>query len=326
MSPSSRFSLKTLAVAVALTVAGSFSAAAADASAPTTRAAAPAVARSHVPILWKISDRDNTLYLLGSFHLLRSSDLPLSPDIAAAMADAKSTMFELDMVSMMSPENLAKVQAYQKLEGDKPLSALLPASTREKLEALLKVGGTPMSAVDGLDAWALALNLNLGTMMAMGFNGENGPDRLLSQQADKEGKPRLALETLDDEFSVFERTPIDEQVLGITRFVDDPKQVVTQTMKMHDQWMAGDLDGLGRDALARMRSETPATYRLLVVDRNNAWLPQLKARLDAHHAGDNTLAVVGALHLAGEDGLLAKLRAEGYRVERICTACAVGPR
>ena len=323
MSQSSRFSLKTLAVAVALTVAGSFSAVAADAPVPATQAAP---ARSHVPILWKISDRDNTLYLLGSFHLLRNTDLPLSPDIAVAMDDAKTTMFELDMVSMMSPENLAKVQAYQKLQGDKPLSALLPAPTREKLEALLKVGGTPMSAVDGLDAWALALNLNLGTMMAMGFNGENGPDRLLSLQADKEGKPRLALETLDDELSVFERTPIDEQVLGITRFVDDPKQVVTQTMTMHDQWMDGDLDGLGRDALARMRSETPVTYRLLVVDRNNAWLPQLKARLDAHHAGDNTLAVVGALHLPGEDGLLAKLRAEGYRVERICTACATGPR
>lgn len=323
MSMSSRFSLKTLAVAVALTVGAACPATAADAPAPATQAAP---ARSHVPILWKISDRDNTLYLLGSFHLLRAGDLPLSPDIAVAMNDAKTTMFELDMVSMLSPENLAKVQAYQKLQGDRPLSALLPVQTREKLEALLKVGGTPMSAVDGLDAWALALNLNLGTMMAMGFNGENGPDRLLSLQADKEGKPRLALETLDDELSVFERTPIDEQVLGITRFVDDPKQVVTQTMKMHDQWMAGDLDGLGRDALARMRSETPATYRLLVVDRNNAWLPQLKARLDAHHAGDNTLAVVGALHLAGDDGLLAKLRAEGYRVERICTACATGPR
>lgn len=323
MSKSSRFSLKTLAVAVALTVGAACSATAADAPVPAAQAAP---ARSHVPILWKISDRDNTLYLLGSFHLLRAGDLPLSPDIAVAMNDAKTTMFELDMVSMLSPENLAKVQAYQKLQGDKPLSALLPAPTREKLEALLKVGGTPMSAVDGLDAWALALNLNLGTMMAMGFNGENGPDRLLSLQADKEGKPRLALETLDDELSVFERTPIDEQVLGITRFVDDPKQVVTQTMTMHDQWMDGDLDGLGRDALARMRSETPVTYRLLVVDRNNAWLPQLKARLDAHHVGDNTLAVVGALHLAGEDGLLAKLRAEGYRVERICTACATGPR
>jgi hypothetical protein len=323
MSLSSRLSLKTLAVAVALTVGAAFSAVAADAPAPAAQAAP---ARGHVPILWKISDHDNTLYLLGSFHLLRASDLPLSPDIAAAMADAKSTMFELDMVSMMAPENLAKVQAYQKLQGDKPLSALLPPSTREKLEALLKVSGTPMSAVDGLDAWALSMNLTVGTMMAMGFTGDSGPDRQLSLQADKEGKPRLALETLDDEFGAMERTPFDEQVLGITKFVADPRQVVVETMKLHDQWMAGDVEGLAHDALARMRSETPQSYRLLVVDRNNAWLPQLKARLDAHHAGDNTLAVVGALHLAGEDGLLAKLRAEGYRVERICTGCATGPR
>ena len=321
MSQAPRFSLKTLAVAVALTVAGSFSATAAPAPAPAVQAAAPAPARGHVPILWKISDRDNTLYLLGSFHLLRPADLPLSPDIATAMDAAKTTMFELDMVSMLSPENLAKVQAYQKLQGDKPLSALLPAPTREKLEALLKVSGTPMSAVDGLDAWALSMSLTVGTMMAMGFNGDSGPDRQLSLQAEKEGKPRLALETLDDEFGAMERTPFDEQVRGITKFVDDPKQVVVETMKLHDQWMAGDADGLANDALARMRSETPESYRLLVVDRNNAWLPQLKARLDAHHAGDDTLAVVGALHLVGEDGLLAKLRAEGYRVERICSDC-----
>lgn len=326
MSQTSRFSLKTLAVAVALTVGASFSAAAADAPAPAAGPAVAAPARAHVPILWKVSDQDNTLYLLGSFHLLRESDLPLSPDIAAAMQDSKSTMFELDALSMTSPENQAKIQAYQKLEGEAPLSARLPASTREKLEALLKASGTPMSAVDGLDAWALALNLNLGTMMAMGFDGNHGPDLQLSLQADKEGKPRLALETLDDEFAAFERSPFDEQVLGITKFVDDPKRIVMDTMKLHDDWMAGDVDALTRDALERMRSETPATYRLLIVDRNDAWLPQLKARLDAHHAGDNTLAVVGALHLIGEDGVVAKLRAAGYRVERICSACADAKR
>lgn len=321
-----RLPLKTLAIAVALTVGSA--AAAADAPAPAAAApqTAPAAPRGHVPILWKVSDKDNTLYLLGSYHLLRASDLPLSSDIAAAMNDAKTTMFELDMVSMTSPETMAKVQAYQKLEGDKTLSQLLPAETRDKLEALLKASGTPMSQVDQLDAWALGLNLNVGTMMALGFSGENGPDRQLSLQAEKEGKPRLALETLDDEFMAFERMPLDEQVQGITKFVDNPRQVVAESMTMHDQWMKGDLEGLGRDVIGRMRAETPVGYRLLLVDRNNAWLPKLKARLDGHHAGDNTLAVVGAAHLAGEDGLLAKLRAEGYRVERICTACDAGAR
>ena len=33
------------------------------------------------------------------------------------------------------------------------------------------------------------------------------------------------------------------------------------------------------------------------------------------------VVVVGALHLLGEDGVVEKLRAAGYEVERICSAC-----
>jgi uncharacterized protein YbaP (TraB family) len=39
---------------------------------------------------------------------------------------------------------------------------------------------------------------------------------------------------------------------------------------------------------------------------------------------DDTLVVVGALHLLGSDGVVEKLRAKGYRVERICNACRGG--
>ena len=46
------------------------------------------------------------------------------------------------------------------------------------------------------------------------------------------------------------------------------------------------------------------------------WLPQLRRMLDA--AGtDDTLVVVGALHLLGKDGLVQQLQAKGYRVERL---------
>jgi uncharacterized protein YbaP (TraB family) len=31
--------------------------------------------------------------------------------------------------------------------------------------------------------------------------------------------------------------------------------------------------------------------------------------------------VVGSLHLLGGDGVVEKLRAKGYEVERICSAC-----
>ena len=37
---------------------------------------------------------------------------------------------------------------------------------------------------------------------------------------------------------------------------------------------------------------------------------------------DDTLAVVGTLHLLGGDGVVEKLRAKGYKVERVCSVCA----
>ena len=40
------------------------------------------------PLLWKVSDGDNSLYLLGSFHLLREGDYPLAASTDAAFEDA----------------------------------------------------------------------------------------------------------------------------------------------------------------------------------------------------------------------------------------------
>ena len=59
--------------------------------------------------------------------------------------------------------------------------------------------------------------------------------------------------------------------------------------------------------------------RRINVQRNDAWLPKLERTLARD---DDALVVVGALHLLGEDGIVEKLRAKGYQVERICSACA----
>ncbi|MNN97850.1 TraB family protein [compost metagenome] len=60
-------------------------------------------------------------------------------------------------------------------------------------------------------------------------------------------------------------------------------------------------------------------YQRINVERNDAWLAPLQQRLQAGQG--STLVVVGALHLLGSDGVVEKLRARGYKVERICSAC-----
>ena len=68
-------------------------AASSAAAAPAT--GAPSGTSPPVPLLWKVSDEDNSIYLLGSFHLLLPGDYPLSRDVDLAFADAEKLLFEI---------------------------------------------------------------------------------------------------------------------------------------------------------------------------------------------------------------------------------------
>ena len=90
------------------------------------------------------------------------------------------------------------------------------------------------------------------------------------------------------------------------------------------QFLEGDTDDvvkrLDTGMRAEMAAKSPQSYKLLDVDRNEAWLPQIEKRLGGS-TSDDTLVVVGALHLLGSDGLVEKLKAKGYKVERVCDGC-----
>jgi hypothetical protein len=90
--------------------------------------------------------------------------------------------------------------------------------------------------------------------------------------------------------------------------------------KLHADWRAGDADALWAQMAVEMRREYPQLYKRINVERNDAWVPRIEQRLKAD-GSDDTLVVVGALHLLGEDGVVEKLRARGYAVERVCSAC-----
>src|SRR3546814_17060510 len=70
---------------------------------------------------------------------------------------------------------------------------------------------------------------------------------------------------------------------------------------------------------ADMRDRYPKLYRHINVERNDAWVPKI-AQMLAEPGTDDTLVVVGALPLLGDDGVVEKLRETGYAVERVCQA------
>ena len=304
--------IKPLLLAIAL-------AACAPGHANGQQATPAATANAPVPLLWKVSDADNSLYLLGSFHMLKPDDYPLSRDVDVAFDDAESLLFEIEPSVLNTPETIAKFQAATGYDDGSTLSQVLPADTRAKLEKLLAASGGSLDKVERSEPWAVNLGLLLGVSQAMGFRQEQGLDRHFMSRAAEAGKPVAGLEGIDAQLAALDGVPHAEQVAGLDEFLSDPAKVMAEFRDLHQTWRAGDVATLDSRFRQEMAEESPVSYRLVNVDRNNAWVPLLEARLAAPE-GD-TLAVVGALHLLGDDGVVEKLRAKGYEVERICSAC-----
>ena len=272
------------------------------------------------PLLWKVSDADNHVYLLGSFHLLKPDDYPLPAEVDRAFDDAESLLFEVDPAALTSPETVATMQKYMAYEDGKSLSTVLPKATLEKLGTLVSASGGSLQAMEQSEPWAVSLGLVMGITQAMGFKPELGLDRNLMERAAKAGKPATGLESVDDQIKAMDSVPYSEQADGLDEFLSDPKKAIRQMQDMHAWWRAGDIVNLDEQLRGEMARKTPQSYKLLDVDRNNAWLPQIEKRLTGSKS-DDTLVVVGSLHLLGSDGLVEKLRAKGYKVERVCDAC-----
>ena len=282
--------------------------------------AVPATQPDRHALLWKVSDADNSVYLLGSFHLLKQDDYPLPKEIDAAFEDAESLVFEVDPREMTAPETMATIQKYAAYDTGKSLSTVLPKATHDKLGNLMSASGGSVQALEQSEPWMVSLSLVLGITNALGFKADLGMDRHLMARAAEAGKPTAGLETIEDQMRAMDSVPHAEQAQGLEEFLDDPKQAIKQLQDMHDWWRAGDVARLDSEMRAEMARKSPESYRLLDVDRNNAWLPKVEARLKESKA-DDTLVVVGSLHLLGDDGLVAKLRAKGYAVERVCEGC-----
>ena len=67
--------------------------------------------------------------------------------------------------------------------------------------------------------------------------------------------------------------------------------------------------------IGQMKAHNPALYQALLKRRNELWAERLVSELAIGPKVE--LVNVGALHMLGDDGLPALLKARGYTVERI---------
>ncbi|HQZ30931.1 MAG TPA: TraB/GumN family protein [Arenimonas sp.] len=268
------------------------------------------------PLLWKVSDADNSIYLLGSFHLLKASDYPLADSTYAALEDAERVVFELAPAEMNDPALGQKMGAAALRSDGRTLQQSLPEATWNQLSAYTARRNIPIANFQRYEAWFISLMVGVTEMQAIGLDPALGLDKHFAQRAVDAGKPVAGLETGDQQIALFDGMDEKEQLQSLQDTLSEVASIEAEIGKMHALWRAGDGDALFAATGAQMEAEYPALYQRINVGRNRAWMPRLSGMLD-DSASDDTLVVVGAMHLLGEDGVVAMLRAKGYTVERL---------
>ncbi len=269
---------------------------------------AAAEAATHRDFLWHIQTPANTVFLLGSVHALRAEDYPLPPPYMDAYGEADAVVVETRTIGQAAADEV--MRAIGQSRGGAPLDERLSPAELDRARELAEGLGYELAPLGRLDPWLAGMVVMQNELRKAGFEPQHGVDAFFQRRADADGKPVLTLESPSEQINMLRELPDALQSDFLLQALEEAANLGEELAELVEAWQAGDRETVRR--LVRDELEPyPRLRERLVLERNRSWLPRIES-----FVGDDRdyLVIVGAAHLLGEQGVLALLREEGYRV------------
>ena len=265
------------------------------------------------PALWQVSDKDTTVYLFGTIHLLPRDSSWRTPRFDKAVQNSQSLVLET-LVDASNPQQLAGIMASLGFSsGLPPIAERVPATKRPQLEAAIAKTQLPRPVFDRMETWAASFTLLGSQFQMLGVEGEQGVEAVLRKSFAASGKPVGQLETNTEQLSFFDRLPETAQRSLLEGSIENPQAMRTQFDGMLKAWLSGNVDAIG-NSFNRDLQSSPELKAALLTRRNWNWSQWIERRM----AQPGTLMVaVGAGHLAGDESVQRYLQSRGYKVKRL---------
>ncbi len=284
----------------------------ATAAEPAPVAAAATALADADPALWVVKDADTTIYLFGTVHVLKPGLGWFDEAVKTAFDKSDEMMLELVM-----PEDQAAVaKTMMPLAMDttgKTIPSRLTADELKAYQAAMVSVGVPANAFDSFEPWFPAMTLSVLPLTKLGYDPEQGAEKLLTKFAKDSSKPVSGLETLEEQLGFFDQLPETQQVAFLNAVVKDLDKLGPMLDKMVGLWAKGDPDGLAV-AMNESMAATPELASMLLYDRNQRWADQIKTRMDKP---GTVFIAVGAGHLAGQKSVQDYLKDRGLTATRV---------
>ena len=269
-------------------------------------------ARPARPALWRMADKDTTIYLFGSIHLLPKDMSWHTPALNSAIA--KSQGLILETVLDKDPRAMAALMQQIGMSPNlPPLLDRVPADKRKQVEEAAKKAGVPLAVLDRFETWAAALTLASAGLRDIGLSTEFGVEDTLRKSFSDAGKSVSGLETPAEQLGYFDTLPEATQREFLVGILDDQENATKEFAKMIRAWASGDTAMIAATFDDELKSSGPLADALLV-KRNQRWAVWLSNRMKQP---GTVFVAVGAGHLAGTNSVQAMLAKRGFRVWRV---------
>jgi uncharacterized protein YbaP (TraB family) len=269
-------------------------------------AVALAAQKDDTALFWHIT-RDGEIngYLLGTIH----SEDPRVLDFPETFLELlkSNEVFAMEMVPDLP--TLSRLTDYMHYQDGSTLETHVGSERYRKVMDALSRYQVPDDWKARMKVWAAVMTLSVPppeTGFFMDFS--------LSLRAAGSGMKVVGLETLEQQLSFLEEMPFDQQLQLLDQALVEYERVQEVHDQMVESYLSGDLTALIEEAelqLGQLDPETRAYFISQGIDaRNHRMLDSLLPLL----ADSSVFVAVGALHLPGEQGLIALLRAQGFEL------------
>jgi len=263
--------------------------------------------------VWVTRSSNATVYLAGSFHMLRASDYPLPAEFLRAYKDSRKIIFEVSPGETESPEYMGKFLSLAIYNDGTTLKEHITTAAYAKAESFCKERNYPLEQYQFFRPAFFVMTLTVSEMNKIGADPQKGIDNFFKEKAMQDGKALGSLETVDQQIRLL--TSMDTSLGSdqILESIGELKQIETILGELLAVWKKGD-EAKMEELYIKDLKLYPRLYQMLIVDRNNKWMRNIEGYLNG---SENTMVVIGAAHLVGADGLVNLLRKRGYKVVKL---------
>jgi uncharacterized protein len=265
--------------------------------------------RADTPLhsLWELHGKHNTVFLLGSIHVLRPGDYPLSPAVMQAYTSSKSLLMEINLADMDLEQLQAEMLASAMLPEGKSLPGVLGPQRYSRAESLARDVGVELATFDQFAPWFAAEAISQLQLLQLGFQPTSGVEMYFLERARSDGKSIAGLETVHDQIALFEGLSLDAQAEYLVASLEQAHELPKQVDDMVRAWQRGDTAWFD-DQLKSELGRDPVLYQSVLAARNRKWIPKIEALLNDDK---NYLVIVGTGHLVGRNSVIDLLKKDG---------------